>query len=446
MGLQDVRRRLPIVDALPTPKTRAILPLAPGETPRPRLAVWEFTLACDQACLHCGPRAGHPRGDELTTEEALQLVRDLARMGVGEVSLIGGEAYLRNDFLLVLREIRTQGMLASMVTGGYNLTRARAEAAVEAGLLLAGISIDGLEHSHNRVRNTPDSWRRAFAALRLLREAGCQANANTQINAYTRHELFELLELLGAEGVRSWQLQITVPHGNAADHRELLLQPYMLLELYDVLDSLITRAAALGMSIWPANSLGYFGPLERRLRAPVMKKTGHYSGCQAGSSSIGIESNGAIKPCPSLGGEVNIGGNIRDYSLEHLWHNTAQLSGLRQRTRADLWGYCHDCYYAEVCLAGCTAVSEPVMGRPGNNPFCHHRAVEMDRAGLRERIEFVRAAPEVAFGTALFRVVREAKDPERRASEGPVAIEEPRISREVERTGPGRPLDPASGA
>ncbi|MCY1008116.1 SPASM domain-containing protein [Nannocystis pusilla] len=317
---------------------------------------------------------------------------------------------------------------------------------MEAGLLLAGISIDGLEHSHNRVRNTPDSWRRAFAALRLLRDAGCQVNANTQINAYTRHELFELLELLGAEGVRSWQLQITVPHGNAADHRELLLQPYMLLELYDVLDPLITRAAALGMSIWPANSLGYFGPLEKRLRAPVMKKTGHYSGCQAGSSSIGIESNGAIKPCPSLGGEVNIGGNIRDYSLEHLWHNTAQLSGLRQRTRADLWGYCHDCYYAEVCLAGCTAVSEPVMGRPGNNPFCHHRAVEMDRAGLRERIEFVRAAPEVAFGTALFRVVREAKDPERRANEGPVAIEEPRISRELERTGPGRPLDPSSDA
>ena len=80
------------------------------------------------------------------------------------------------------------------------------------------------------------------------------------------------------------------------------------------------------------------------------------------------------------------------------------------------------------------------MGRPGNNPFCHHRAVEMDRAGLRERIEFVRAAPDVAFGTALFRVVREAKDPERRAAEGPIAIEEPRISRDVERSGPGRPL------
>ena len=96
-----------------------------------------------------------------------------------------------------------------------------------------------------------------------------------------------------------------------------------------------------------------------------------------------------------------------------------------------------DCYYAEVCLAGCTAVSEPLLGRPGNNPFCHHRALEMDSAGLRERVEFVRPAPDVPFGAALFRVVREHKDPERRAADRPVAIEEPRISRELERTGPG---------
>ncbi|MCA9715422.1 MAG: radical SAM protein, partial [Myxococcales bacterium] len=391
MGLDDVRRRLPIVDALPRPKDRAILPLAPGESPKPRLAVWEFTLACDQACLHCGPRAGRPRADELSTEEALQLVRDLARMGVGEVSLIGGEAYLRNDFLLVLREIRAQGMLASIVTGGYNLTRARAEAAVEAGLLVAGVSIDGLEQSHDRVRNTPNSWRRAFAALRLLREAGCTVHANTQINDYTRRELPALLELLGAEGVRSWQLQITVPHGNAADHRELLLQPYMLLELYEVLDPLITRAGELGVAIWPANSLGYFGPLERRLRKSQNR---YWTGCSAGRAVMGIESDGAIKSCPSLGGPLNIGGNWREHGVATLWQETYQLGYIRHRTVDDLWGYCRECYYAETCMAGCTAAAEPVFGRPGNNPFCHHRALMMDRQRMAPSRSSSRACRE----------------------------------------------------
>jgi hypothetical protein len=86
------------------------------------------------------------------------------------------------------------------------------------------------------------------------------------------------------------------------------------------------------------------------------------------------------------------------------------------------------------------------MGRPGNNPFCHHRALEMDRQGLRERIEIVRAAPPDGFAFALFRVVREHKDANERAAHGPVAIEEPRVSRLEEWTGPGRTIEDLGAA
>jgi MoaA/NifB/PqqE/SkfB family radical SAM enzyme len=95
MGLEDVRRRLPVVDALPPSKNRRYLPLAPGQRPTPTYAVWELTLACDQKCRACGPRAGRSREDELDTDEALRLVEELADLGVGEVTLIGGEAYAR---------------------------------------------------------------------------------------------------------------------------------------------------------------------------------------------------------------------------------------------------------------------------------------------------------------------------------------------------------------
>ncbi|MBZ5709198.1 radical SAM/SPASM domain-containing protein [Nannocystis pusilla] len=439
MSLNDVRKRLPVVSSLPAHRTRAILPVARGETPRPRLAVWEFTLACDQACIHCGPRAGQAREGELTTEEALKIVDELAEAGVGEVVLIGGEAYLRNDFILVIRKIRERGMEATMTTGGYNLGKARAEAMVEAGICSVSVSIDGLEESHDRVRNRPGSWQRAFAALRHLRAAGARVAVNSQINVFTLRELEALLERVAAEGVHSWQLQITVPHGNAADHPEILLQPYMYLELFETLDRVMARAEALKVRIWPANNLGYFGPHEERLRGQQKRRTGHYNGCEAGRSTIAIESDGQIKNCPSLGGPTNIGGSWRDHGLWDLWTRAPEMSALRTRTVDDLWGYCRECYYASVCMAGCTAVSEPVLGRPGNNPFCHHRALEMDRMGLRERIEFVRKAPDIAFGTALFRVVREHKDPELRAQHGPVATEEPRISRLVEPSGPGRP-------
>ncbi|MBK6918947.1 MAG: radical SAM protein [Deltaproteobacteria bacterium] len=441
MGLEDVRRKLPVVRALPPGRGRKHLvrAAASGEVPTCALAVWEFTLACDQKCLHCGPRAGLPRDDELSTEEALALVDELAEHGVGEVVLIGGEAYLRNDFLLVIRRIRERGMTATMTTGGYNLTAARARAMVEAGIQSVSVSIDGLRESHDWVRNRPESWDRAFAALGHLRAAGSRIACNTQINARSHTELPALLELLAAAGVRAWQLQITMPHGAAADHPELLLQPYQFPAVFELLDRIEDRCRELGVVIWPGNNLGYFGPFEHKLRRH-QRGEGHFSGCFAGVTVMGIESNGAIKSCPSVGGPTNTGGSWREHGLQALWERAPEITYVRDRTTADLWGYCAECYYGPTCMSGCTAATEPLLGRPGNNPFCHHRALEMDRMGLRERVELVAAAPGLPFDNGLFRVVREHKDPELRERLGPVQIDEPRTSRLVDPLGPGRTL------
>jgi radical SAM protein with 4Fe4S-binding SPASM domain len=439
MGLEDVRKRLPVVAKFPKPKGRRHLPVAAGVTPTPALAVWEFTLACDQKCLHCGPRAGIPRDDELTTDEALALVREMAELGVGEVVLIGGEAYLRNDFILIIRAIREHAMACTMTTGGYNLSPARAQAMVEAGVQSVSVSIDGLAASHDHVRNKPNSWERAFGALRAVRDAGAQIACNTQINAMTRHELLPLLELLAAEGVHSWQLQITMPHGNAADHPELLVQPYEYVELFETLDRVADRCRELDVTVWPGNNLGYFGPFEYKLRRE-QRGEGHFSGCFAGVTVLGIESNGAIKSCPSVGGPTNTGGGWREHGLRDLWERAPEIRYVRDRTIEDLWGYCRECYYASTCMSGCTAATEPLLGRPGNNPFCHHRALEMDRMGLRERVELVKAAEGLPFDNGLFRVIREPKDPDERARTGPVQIDEPRTSRLVDLLGPGRTL------
>ena len=438
--LDDMRRRLPVVDALPEPGTRRYLPTEPqGEVPRPALAVWELTLACDHRCLHCGPRAAKARPDELDTDECLRLVAELAELGVGEVVLIGGEAYLRDDFLLVVRACREHGMAVTMTTGGWGLTRERCDAAVEAGLNGVSVSIDGLEESHDHARNRPGSWRRAFEALRNARAAGLPVASNTQINQRTCTELLALLERLAVEGIYAWQIQFTMAHGNAADHPELLMQPHMLLQAYEEIDRVIDRCRELGIKLWPANNVGYFGPMEQRLRWH-QRRGRWFSGCKAGVKTIGIESNGQIKSCPSLGGPTNLGGSWREHGLRALWERSPEIGYTRRRTLDDLWGYCRECYYAETCMAGCTATAEPLLGRPGNNPYCLHRALEMDRMGLRERIEPVREAPDVPFANGLFRLIREPKDPARRDDPGAVRVEEPRVDRCVEPYGPGRPV------
>src|SRR5437870_262294 len=142
-------------------------------------AVWELTLACDLKCQHCGSRAGKSRSEELTTDECLNLVRQLARLGTREVTLIGGEAYLRRDWLQIIREIREQGMDCSLQSGGLHLTEDRIKSAGEAGLQAIGISVDGLSEVHDKLRGVEGSFDAAFKALHLAKKTGIATSVNT---------------------------------------------------------------------------------------------------------------------------------------------------------------------------------------------------------------------------------------------------------------------------
>src|SRR4029079_5271209 len=127
--------------------------------------VWEITLACNLKCQHCGSRAGRPRPNELSTEESLEVVDLRARLGTREISLIGGEAYLRRDWTEIVRAIRGHGIYCAMQSGARHPTRARIREAVEAGLQGLGVSIDGLPELHDEIRGVPGSYEMAIQAL-----------------------------------------------------------------------------------------------------------------------------------------------------------------------------------------------------------------------------------------------------------------------------------------
>jgi radical SAM protein with 4Fe4S-binding SPASM domain len=404
----------------PRPRSLPIAPLAkPGRRQlpladeardvdrrwRPIYAVWEITLKCDLACRHCGSRAGKARPDELSTEEALDLVDQMADLGVKEVTVIGGEAYLRDDWTEIVRRVRGYGMTCTMTTGGRGVDAERARVAKEAGLQSVSVSVDGLRETHDALRGVKGSFDAAIAALGHLRAAGIPVSANTQIGAASLHEIEAVFDLLVAAKIHSWQVQLTVAMGRAADEPDLLLQPYQVLEVMPMLARLKERADAAKVRIWPGNNIGYFGPYESLLRGTLPR--GHMSSCGAGRATLGIEANGAIKGCPSLPTAAYTGGNIRDASLRDIWERAEPLRFTRDRTVEDLWGYCRTCYYADACRAGCSWTSHVLFGRPGNNPYCHHRALELLREGKRERIVADVAAPGEPFDHGTFSIVVE---------------------------------------
>jgi radical SAM protein with 4Fe4S-binding SPASM domain len=395
-------------------------------TPKPIYVVWETTLRCDHACAHCGSRAGPAaRPDELSTEELLEVADALIRLGTREVTLIGGEAYLRGDCTQLIEHLTAGGVRVTMQTGGRGLTKNRVRRLKDAGLAAVGVSIDGLAESHDLLRDSPGSWESAMAAVANAREAGLIVTSNSQINRKNRDELRETAKALRDAGVAVWRAQLTAPMGRAADRPDWLLEPYMILEVIDTLAEIqhwaMEQARAEGVPIERAfhvrlgNNVGYFGPHELLLRSRPGQGESHWQGCSAGKFVMGLESDGTIKGCPSLPTAPYTGGNVRDADITKVWAEADAITFARTRGTSELWGFCKTCYYAEVCRGGCSFTAHSALGRRGNNPYCYYRANKLKRQGLRERLVKRVAAPGEPYDFGRFEIEVEAwsDEPER---------------------------------
>jgi radical SAM protein with 4Fe4S-binding SPASM domain len=313
----------------------------------------------------------------------------------------GGEAYLRPDIFEIVGAIRDHGMLATMVTGGRNLTADIAQRLKDNDVTAVSVSIDGPKDTHNRLRGFDGSYQNALQALANLEAAGIKVGTNTQVNRENLFELDTLYDELRNHPIYGWQVQLMVPMGRAADEPTLWLHPYDLLELFPRLAKLRHRADQDQIPLWPGDNVGYFGPFEDTLRGDKVPG-GCSGGCGGGVVAIGIEANGDIKGCSAMASEGFVAGNVRKDSLSALWENAAELKFSRCFTKDVLWGYCKTCYYGEECKAGCIWTSNTLLGRYGNNPYCHHRALEMLAQGKRERLVRVREAPGKVRDCALF--------------------------------------------
>jgi cyclic pyranopterin phosphate synthase len=130
------------------------------------------TDKCNFRCTYCMPAEGLQwlgRDEILTFEEIARLVRVLARVGVEEVRLTGGEPLVRRDLPVLVEMLAGVDGVSdlSLTTNGVLLDRL-AGALVEAGLRRLNVSLDTLNH----VRFAEITRRDALdAALRGLEEA-----------------------------------------------------------------------------------------------------------------------------------------------------------------------------------------------------------------------------------------------------------------------------------
>ena len=205
---------------------------------------------------------------------------------------------------------------------GRGVTPELARAAKEAGLQSVSVSIDGLESTHDRLRGVKGSYQSALAALRNLTDAGIRVSVNTQINRLSMPEMEDVLERLIERGGHSWQIQLTVAMGRAADEPDVLLQPTDLLELFPLLEKLKLRCDEANVRLWPGNNIGYFGPYEHiyEVKRPRPRQR---LWCRPRHARDRSERR--HQGLPVTADRRMTGGNIRDNSLKDIWERSKPL-------------------------------------------------------------------------------------------------------------------------
>ncbi len=130
------------------------------------VVMWNLTRRCNLACQHCYMDASREARDEMTLEEGIHLVDDLAELNIPILIFTGGEPLLSRNFYALAFHAREVGLRTVISTNGTLITPEVARLLAEAQIRYVGVSLDSaLPERHDEFRGVDGSLRPGFAGL-----------------------------------------------------------------------------------------------------------------------------------------------------------------------------------------------------------------------------------------------------------------------------------------
>lgn len=339
----------------------------------PITCIWEITRRCNLRCVHCGSYCGERSPRELSPAQIEVTARGLAALGCQHVHVTGGEPLLHPQWDDLCRVCARFGLRASLITNGTLLDNERLDRALDAGVKAIGISIDGMQETHDRIRVRaeagPSPWRLAMEAAAHA-QARLETVAITVVNRRNLDELPEVRQALGSIGIKRWQIQLAVPVGRVLQ----MAEPFIIAPAHlEKLMAFIADARRDGKApvIDTSDSIGYFTEYEQGIRG-TLDKPSLWTGCQAGIRAVAITYEGRVRGCSLLPPEFDAG-DLHDESIETIWNDSQRFAYNTRFDAKNLAGGCGRCKVGPLCRAGCTTMAYWTTGSIYSNPYCLHR-------------------------------------------------------------------------
>ncbi len=342
--------------------------------PQPRLIAWEVTRTCNLSCVHCrAASVDRPYPDELSTEECLQFLDDVASFAKPIIILTGGEPLLRDDIFTIARHGDNLGLRVTMATNGTLLTPELVQKMLDVNIQRVSISLDGANaESHDAFRKVQGAFESSLRGIEMLKEAGLPFQINTTITKINLGELPAVQRLAESLGAVAHHIFLIVPTGRG---RDLKNQEIDAAEYEKALYWFYEQRKRTGLQLKATCAPHYYRILRQRAREDGEKVTfkthgldAVTRGCLGGIGFCFVSHVGDVQPCGYL--EINCG-NVREKSFREIWEKSDVFGALRDFKSYE--GKCGRCEYVRVC-GGCRARAYEATGNYlGPEPLCTYQ-------------------------------------------------------------------------
>ena len=354
------------------------------------VVVWNCTRACNLRCRHCyanGQDARSPGNadGEMSGEEARRMIDDLAAFGCPVLLFSGGEPCLRPDLVELMAFTREKGMRAVLSTNGTLITPERAKRFAEVGLSYVGVSIDGLEATHDRFRGVKGAFAQALAGIRNAKAAGLKVGLRMTLNRGNAGEIVPVFDLMKREGIdRACFYHLVYSGRGTALREEDLSHGECRAAVRTIMDETKAWFAAGGRPEILTVDNHADGPFvylellkEDPARAAEVLELLKMNRGNSSGNGIG---------CVSWDGEVYADqfwrhfpfGNVRRRKFSEIWTDVSgrtaasELMGRLKDKRPHVKGRCAQCRWLDVCGGNFRVRAEAVSGDVwASDPACY---------------------------------------------------------------------------